>query len=205
MRRMFFYLLAAMLALAVNCFYVENTSAQTLSKNEIPCKDENLRLVWDKVKNEFADESAEDLAKRNIRDCSGLVEVEKVVDLNGDQQAEIIVHQTANCPASGNCMFWVFQKYKENDYRAILNADMIQTFALKQIKTKGYADIKLQTHNSATSHYFQLFKFNGKKYTAQRCWWEDYTYLDRKGNLHELKKPQIHYEKCGEYDYVNSL
>lgn len=204
MRRTLFYLSVALLAL-VNCYCVENVSAQTVSKTEISCKDKNLRLVWDKIKNEFAGESVENLAERNIHDCSGLVEAAKVVDLNGDGRAEIIVHQKANCPASGNCMFWIFQKGKENDYQAILNADMIQSFALKQTKTNGYADIKLQTQNNATSHYFQLFKFGGEKYAAQKCWWEDYTYQDKKGNSHDLRKPRIHFEKCGEYDYVNSL
>lgn len=125
---------------------------ETVLKN-LPCKDKNLRLVWDKIKNEFADETFEDLADRGVRSCKDLFEVEKVIDLNGDKQVEIVVHQIADCPASGNCTFWVFQKEK-NDFKPILDTNMIQSFNLRKTQTNGYKDLELRTWNQALSITF---------------------------------------------------
>ena len=176
-------------------------SKEVILKN-LPCKDKNLRLVWNKIKNEFANESPKYLARIGVRNCNSLFRVEKVVDLNDDGQAEIIVHQIADCTATGNCPFWVFQKEK-NDYKPILDTNMIQSFKLRKTQANGYKDLDLMTHNSASSSYHQLFKFNGKKYKAQECWWADYEYLDATEQLHQFKKPRINYEKCDEYGFVN--
>jgi hypothetical protein len=134
------------------------------------------------------DDDFEDLAKVSL------------IDLNGDEKKELAV-QTP-CVAVGNCELEIYIKTSRS-YKTLLLGSMIQDIKILKTKTKGFYDLKLGTHNSASSHYYQLFKFNGKEYLAQKCWWEDYTYLDSKGKLHELKKPIIHVEKCGEYDYVN--
>lgn len=209
MRRLNFCLAIWVFAFAV-CFGHQNVSAQTVSIKTsdnpnyvISCADKVLRSVWSNLKNEFVDVSTDYLKTIQLKNCRDLFEVGKVVDLNGDKKPEIIVHQIGiDCPASGNCTFWVFQKNKANNFKSILDGNEIQTFDLKKTKTNGYTDVELRTHNSAASHYYQLFKFNGKKYTAQRCWWEDFMIPDKKGNFHEVKKPQIRFEKCGEYDYV---
>lgn len=169
---------------------------ETVLKN-LPCKDKNLRLVWDKIKNEFADETFEDLADRGVRSCKDLFEVEKVIDLNGDKQVEIVVHQIADCPASGNCTFWVFQKEK-NDFKPILDTNMIQSFNLRKTQTNGYKDLELRTWNTGFEYYVQLFKFNAGKYKAQKCWFETHQILGK-----FLKKPKITLEECSDYDYVN--
>src|SRR4051794_17911525 len=83
---------------------------------EIPCEDRNLYAVWVKIKNEFADESPEYLTDIGVKSCADLFRVEKLIDLNGDRRAEIVVHQIADCPASGNCTFWIFQKGR-NGYK----------------------------------------------------------------------------------------
>ncbi len=176
-------------------------SKEVILKN-LPCKDKNLRLVWDKIKNEFANESPKYLARIGVRNCNSLFKVEKIVDLNDHGQAEIIIHQIADCTATGNCPLWVFQK-KKNDYKPILYTDMIQSFKLRKTQANGYKDLDLMTHNSASSSYHQLFKFNGKKYKAQECWSADYEYLDEIRQLHQFKKPRINHEKCDEYGYVN--
>ena len=213
MRRTLFYSSVAMLACGFLSHF-QNISAQTTNqtvsittedkaKYQIPCTDKNLLSVWNVLKNELTNETTDDLNEIGVKNCADLFDVEKVIDLNGDKQPEIIVHQIGvNCPASGNCSFWIFQK-KKSGYQSILDGDEIQFFALEKKKTNGYTDIRLGTQNSAASHYYQLFKFNGKKYTPRKCWWEDYMIPDKKGSFYEAKKPQIHYEKCGEYDYVN--
>jgi hypothetical protein len=164
---------------------------------EIPCENRNLFAVWDKIKNEFSYNTFEDLNDSGIKNCTDLFRVEKIIDLNGDRRAEMVVHQIADCPASGNCTFWIFQKVKSG-YKAVLDTNMIQSFKPLRTKTNGYLDLELRTWNTGLEYYIQLFKFASGKYKARKCWFETHQI---NGRL--LKKPKITFVKCGEYDYVN--
>ena len=204
--RSLFYLSVALLIFWI-CMNVENVSAQTMSIKtrdeanfKIFCEDKILVSVWDKIRNEFKNYSTEDLITIGGKNCINLFEIKQILDLNADGQEESAVRKIADCPDLINCGLWIFQKEK-NKYRTILDAKDIERFSLEKTKTNDYTDIQSRTHITGTSHYFQSFKFKGKKYTPQKCWWEDYAVPDEKGNFYELKKPRIRFVKCGEYSY----
>ena len=202
MRRYTFYTSVALFALTI-CFNWQSVSGQTLNLKtrektnfQVLCDDANIISVWDAIKVEFKDYSTENLKKIGGKNCLNLFEVKPAADLNADGNDEIFVRRNADCPFLINCGLWIFQT-KKNKYQAILNAKEIERFSIEKTKTKGYSDIQSRTHSTGTSHYFQLFKFNGKKYKPQKCWWEDSAVPDKNGDFYELRKPQIRFIKCG--------
>ncbi|MEP6925675.1 MAG: hypothetical protein ABI954_14510 [Pyrinomonadaceae bacterium] len=110
------------------------------------------------------------------------------VDLNNDGVKELTVQY--NCATVGNCMFRVYSK-KGKNYKTILSDGATQTFEIQKTKTKGYHNLKLGTHNSAFETYYQLFKFNGKNYKREKCWTNNYYYIDENGKGSILEKPKI--------------
>jgi len=124
----------------------------------------------------------------------------ELFDLNNDGKKEMAVRSF--CIASGNCWLEIYEK-RAARYRTILTANEIQQIRLQPGSSNGYRDLQLRTHNSSSSAYYQVFKFDGRRYRRRLCRWEDYTFLDNNGAVHELKKPIVHHVKCGQYGYVN--
>ena len=176
MRRTLFYVTVALLTCG-SCFYSQNVLAQSVNVKtqdnnyKISCKDENLLLVWDEIKNEFKKKSTGDLTVIRVNNCTNLVKFKQVIDLNEDGQKELVIYKKIDCSATINCKLWIFQKEKKK-YQAILEADNVERFTPEKTKNNDYREIQLRTHITGTSHYFQLFKFNGKKYAAQKAGWK---------------------------------
>jgi len=202
MRRYTFYLPFALLTFSI-CFGQQSVSAQTVSIKtrertnfQVFCNNANLVSVWDTIKIEFKNYSTENLNKIGGKNCLNLFEVKQATDLNNDGKEEIFVRRVADCPFLINCGLWIFETNK-NKYQMIFNAKEIERFSIEKSKSKSYSDIQSRTHQTGTSHYYQSFKFNGKRYTPQKCWWEDSAVPDEKGNFYTLEKPQIRFVKCG--------
>jgi hypothetical protein len=170
-------------------------------KDKLTCKDENLLLIWNQLKNDenFDEDWANHLLAFGVDDCIKAYNIEKIVDLNQDGSREIIVrgNNLADCTGSGNCSLAVFEK-KDKEFKFILKESQIQKIDLTKTRTNGYQDIKLRTWNTGFEYYVQIFKHNGKDYQANNCWFETNQIM---GNF--LKKPKISFVKCGSYDYVN--
>ncbi len=184
------------IALIISCFCRNIVNAQ----NEIP----NIQPLFNKwLKNEkieIGNISLKTLEKWNENDDTDDLAIVSLMDLNGDGKNEMAVQ--SDCVTVGNCELDIVKKNGET-YKTLLSANMIQTVDVLKLQTHGFYDLKLKTHNSQLSHYYQLLKFNGQQYKARKCWWEDYNFTDRRGSIREVKKPRIRYVRCGEYDYVN--
>jgi hypothetical protein len=124
----------------------------------------------------------------------------ELFDLNNDGSKELAVRSF--CISTGNCGLKIYERTPRN-YKTILTANQIQQIKIQPKSTNGYRDLELRTHNSSSSSYYQVFKFDGATYKRRLCRWEDYTFLDDKKVLHELEKPIVHRVKCGKYEYVN--
>jgi hypothetical protein len=110
------------------------------------------------------------------------------LDLNNDGKQELAIQ--SGCAAVGNCGLDIYEK-RGSSYRKVVATDMVQTIKLLGTSRRGYRDLEFRTHGSAYDSYHRVFRFNGSKYQRNRCWNESYSILDKKGNLHYLKKPII--------------
>jgi len=111
------------------------------------------------------------------------------LDLNGDGLKEMAVQ--TSCAAVGNCGLDIYQKSGKT-YRRLAKTDMVQTIKVLRSSSHGYRDLDFHTHGSATEGYHRIFRFSGKGYRQSRCWTESYSFIDKRGKMHVLKKPLIH-------------
>jgi len=110
------------------------------------------------------------------------------VDLDSDGREELAIQ--SNCAPVGNCALEIYKKTGRH-YRKILATDMVQTIKVLPVGHGKYNDLKLGTHDSAVDTYYRIFVYSGTRYKQLRCWLESYSYIDKNGNVHELKKPII--------------
>lgn len=117
----------------------------------------------------------------------------KAIDLNGDGVPEIIA-QTVGvgnwCSPTGNCAFWVFQK-AASGYKVILDKGAVQSFTVQAARNDGFSDLVLAMHGSATEQDLYLYRFSHGSYHRTACYDANWEYLDKNGELHELKEPRI--------------
>lgn len=115
-----------------------------------------------------------------------------LVDLNGDGNPEIVAQAVGSdyCGGTGNCWFWVFQK-GPSGYRIILERGAAQGFAIQPERTSGYFDLVLTMHGSATEQGLYLYQFKQGRYRRAGCYEANWTYLDKSGEVRELKEPRI--------------
>lgn len=112
------------------------------------------------------------------------------LDLNKDGSKELAIQSV--CAPVGNCVLEIYEKTGRK-YHKILAADMVQTIKPLSTRHGKFQDIELGTHDSAVDTYFRTFQYSGTRYKRLRCWLESYSYLDKQGNVHHVKKPIIKY------------
>jgi hypothetical protein len=110
------------------------------------------------------------------------------LDLDRQGSKEIAIR--TGCAAVGNCQLDVFTKIGKS-YRRLVSEDMVQTIRPLSTTSHGYRDLDFGVHGTAYETYHKVFKFNGSRYKQSYCWNEEYSYLDKRGNLNTLKKPKI--------------
>jgi len=167
-------------------------------KPSIRCDNEVLKQISNEIMNDqwFVDYLADN--NQNSFDCSENFKIAKV-DLNSDGNPEFAVQAFSNymCGASGNCLFWIYQK-TELGYEKILEADAVQQYHFRCPLGNGYCDIVTFTHDSAFDSSIAVYKFDGEKYKISECGERSYAYLDKQGRFHERKQPLITIGKCSE-------
>jgi hypothetical protein len=120
----------------------------------------------------------------------------KYMDLNGDAKPEVIAQAGAEetgCSPTGNCPFWILHR-QGTSYEVLLEGEA-QTFTIQRTRTKGYSDIVLSRHGSASESEAREYTFDGSFYREGPCFdveWSDY---GEDGKFDELKKPRV--SPCG--------
>ena len=155
---------------------IDDSIPKNPGDKRVICRDRTIALVWKqliKTKDfwEYANPTFEEF------DCADMFQATKL-DLNSDGVAEIKIRgQYGNhCGATGNCSEWVFGKdRKTGRYKLILDSGG-EHFAMKRTTTKSYRDIYIRTHDSASSSYHMVYKFNGRRYYEAKCWFSEYIY-----------------------------
>jgi hypothetical protein len=116
----------------------------------------------------------------------------KMIDLNHDGILEVVAQAVADCSATGNCSFWIFQKAGRG-YKLLLKG-FGQTFTIQKGSTNGFQDIVVAMHGSATDSGLTLYQYKKGIYDDVACYDADWAPLEN-GVVHELKEPRI--TPCG--------
>lgn len=112
----------------------------------------------------------------------------KLIDLNNDGIPEVIAQSMVGCGATGNCMFWIFQRFPRG-YRLLLKGGA-QTFTIQRTRTDGFRDIVLAMHGSATDAGLTEYRYIDGTYRDIACY--DASWIVFKGDeRRELKEPRI--------------
>jgi hypothetical protein len=116
-------------------------------------------------------------------------------DLNGDGKKELIAFQECN-PIGGNCSIDIFRS-KQGKAINVLSTGQTKTVKVHDESSRRYNDLELRTWNTGFEYYVRIFKFNGKKYRENKCWFETNMI---KGKMRD--KPVITPIGCGKYGFV---
>jgi hypothetical protein len=119
----------------------------------------------------------------------------KMIDLNGDGVSEVVAQGFAGCSATGNCPFWIFQKTAK--YYEPLLETVGQTFTIQKQSTRGYRDVVVSVHGSATQSGLTDFRYSDGKYVAVGCYNAEWEILEN-DEVKELKEPRITRSSCGQ-------
>ncbi|MGH9560667.1 MAG: hypothetical protein ACRD3S_04360, partial [Terracidiphilus sp.] len=92
----------------------------------------------------------------------------KLIDLNQDRVPEVVAQGMADCSATGNCSFWIFQK-TSHGYKLLLNG-FGQTFTIQEASTNGFRDIVVAEHDSAFESGLTVYRYRGGKYEEAACY-----------------------------------
>jgi hypothetical protein len=122
----------------------------------------------------------------------------KLVDLNGDGIPEVLLQPSAyqlGCGATGNCTLWVFQK-RITGYKLILDTrdrdgmGGIELITVTQARTRGFRDLILASHISATEKTLELYRFRRDAYKNTECYLANWEYIDKE-KFHSSRRPLI--------------
>jgi hypothetical protein len=133
--------------------------------------------------------------EENLREAVMKTRV-KMIDLDGDGVPEVVAQAFAGCSATGNCPFWIFRKTGKH-YEPLLET-YGQTFTIQKHSTRGYKDIVVSVHGSATQFGLTDYHYSDGQYVAAGCYNGEWEVLE--GNeVRELKVPRITPYACSNY------
>ncbi len=116
------------------------------------------------------------------------------IDLNSDEQKEFILQGNNGnlCSATGSCAVWIYQR-KNDGYKLLLQSyaysDGVEKWIeVKKQKTKGYREILLKTHSSASDTIYYFYKFNGNRYIEINCLLYSYWFNEKEPSIMTCKE-----------------
>lgn len=162
------------------------------------CSDSEILPIWNAL---FRDKESREVLEysTDVQDCREILEI-KYIDLNGDRRKEVLVRAVTipSCGAVGNCDFWVLEK-RTGRHRILLHGDDYWDASrmgeqVLRNRTKGYRDILLKGHFSASDTSYSTYRFNGNRYIESRC---RYHIPDHENSTADETK--WHFVTCNEY------
>src|SRR4030095_9755279 len=132
--------------------------------------------IWHELK---GDEVFKDMLSDStgVMNCSDMIEIAKV-DLNGDGNKEFLVRGKGPhlCSATGNCGYWVFEERDSRFRKLLASTDYVEVVGLEdpvqKSRTRGYSDLLLKGHSSASETSYRTYAFDGQQYVETRCTYE---------------------------------
>jgi hypothetical protein len=122
--------------------------------------------------------------------------VAEPLDLNGDGVPELeVLARGYICRSPANCPTWIYRRHGAG-YERLLDAGGIAELEPQQTFTDGYRDIMTTMYGGVWQSDLTLYKFDGREYRRSACFSRRDSFLDRHGDLHELKKPRITRVAC---------
>jgi hypothetical protein len=148
---------------------IENKIQPSQNTMEFTCKDANLSAVWKyPLKNENFREDV-----KEIVDCSTVIQIEKLIDLNNDGIKDAIVGgKDGLVNGANNQTIWIVQKIGRN-YKVLLR-ESAEDYEIKKTTTNSFRDIFIKHHMSCCSSYQTTYKFSKGKYRENKCQFVDY-------------------------------
>lgn len=165
------------------------------------CKDKTISLIWKQLQRDEKDFWERVSYQPEVYNCAEMFEAQWI-DFNGDGAKEIKIRGKYSnfCGATGNCSEWIYAKNKKSGkYRMILSTGG-EYFHIWKAKTNGYQDIYVKTHDSASSSYNMIYKFDGKVYKERKCWFEDFWMINESESEQIIQSCA---EKSKEYENQN--
>ncbi len=162
------------------------------------CRDPKILPFWNALLRDKASREVIEYST-DVIDCKDILEI-KHIDLNGDGQSEVLIRAVTipSCGAVGNCDFWILEKVNGR-YRILLHGDdywdasQMGEQVLRK-RTKGYRDILLKGHFSASDTSYSTYKYNGKRYVEKGCRYKVPDYLNS-----DDKRTKWKFVSCEEY------
>jgi len=90
------------------------------------------------------------------------------VHLGPTEEIDLVLTERFSCSPTGNCSILVLRP-AQGRYRVVLDG-IGQTYTIKQARTKGFRNVELSMHGSATESTIKAYKFNGSKYLRASCY-----------------------------------
>jgi len=152
----------------------------TVEKSDINvkfiCSEKVFAFILNELKKDTDDREyvADFIKGAHIENCNELFKIENEIDLNKDGVKEQIIRAKSSpkasfyCGATGNCSTWILSR-KGNGYKILLDAGSVKYVEIQAKTTNGYRDLMTRYGSGAMNHYLRTFKFNGKKYQAEKC------------------------------------
>jgi hypothetical protein len=130
-------------------------------------------------------------SEQQLREFAARTQI-KVVELATNGHREVLAQATDPflCSPTGNCKAWIFRQ-EGDTYSVILSRGAVQTFTIQPTITKGFHDIVLGQHGSATEQGLTLFRFDGLAYRLAARYEARWEILGTDGELHKFEEPQI--------------
>ncbi len=157
----------------------QNHQSDVRSSLYSSCNNEKLLIVWNEM----------DETDRAEESCNNLLEIEEV-DLNSDGESEYLIFGKENkfC-SSGGCQFWVTK-----DNKIIFKT--YGSFTIKPHESNGFKELFSSFRVYTGGNEITIYRFNGIKYVAAKCFSEEWSEIDKTGKITELKVPKTVNHKC---------
>lgn len=90
------------------------------------------------------------------------------VHLGPPEENDLVLTDRSSCSPTGNCSVLVLRAV-QSGYSVVMDG-IGQTYTIKRARTKGFRDIELSMHGSATESAIKAYKFNGSRYLRTGCY-----------------------------------
>lgn len=118
--------------------------------------------------------------RRMIEESVGREERQAIIDfevgliaLSSDKMDDVLVQGTKGfCGATGNCTMWVFVRMHGQLHLALEKVGLF--LVPEKNATRGFRDIAISMHDSATSYQYDEYRWNGTRYKRTDCYKTEY-------------------------------